>query len=64
MRLRVDQELCLGTGQCVLTAPEVFDQDEDDGIVVLLTDEVEPAQEDAVDRAAMLCPARAIVIGR
>ncbi|EME53077.1 ferredoxin [Amycolatopsis decaplanina] len=36
MRLEVDRERCVGAGMCVLTAPEVFGQDEEDGRVRLL----------------------------
>lgn len=35
MKISVDTEKCCGAGQCVLVAPEIFDQDED-GIVILL----------------------------
>lgn len=60
MRIEVDEMKCVGGGQCVLAAPEVFDQREDDGIVVLL-DETPPAElREAVQDAAMLCPAAAI----
>src|SRR5882757_8408017 len=49
----------LGAGQCVLAAPELFDQD-DDGIVTLL-DAAPAAQGRAGARdAALLCPAVAI----
>jgi ferredoxin len=41
---------------CALTAPEVFDQSEDDGTVVVLDAEPPPEQEAAVVRAAALCP--------
>ena len=27
---------CIGSGMCVVTAPAVFDQDDDEGLVVLL----------------------------
>lgn len=40
---------------------EVFDQD-DDGLVVVLTPRPEPQQEERVRRAAFLCPAQAIRI--
>ncbi|MFE4059271.1 ferredoxin, partial [Streptomyces sp. NPDC059096] len=43
MRVTVDQESCVGAGQCVLNAPDVFDQD-DDGFVVLLNEA--PGAED------------------
>ena len=61
MRIEVDHEACVGAGQCALVAGEVFDQD-DDGIVEVLTEEPDPADEPAVRRAATLCPARAITL--
>ncbi|MGW5121613.1 ferredoxin, partial [Streptomyces noursei] len=35
MRITVDTGRCVGAGQCVLTAPDLFDQD-DDGLVTVL----------------------------
>ncbi|MEU3626980.1 ferredoxin [Amycolatopsis coloradensis] len=55
MRLEVDRERCIGAGMCVLTAPDVFEQDEQDGRVRLL--ESEPAE---IGDAVQLCPAAAI----
>ena len=45
---------------CVLYAPEVFDQNEDDGVVVLLADEPGPALAADTRKAAAACPALAI----
>ncbi|GAA3507694.1 ferredoxin [Streptosporangium album] len=60
MKVIVDEVKCCGAGQCVLIAPEVFDQREDDGIVILL-DAEPPEQLHAVVReAATVCPAAAI----
>jgi ferredoxin len=63
MRINADTEVCVGSGQCVLTEPTVFDQD-DDGIVVLLTDrpgdQAAAGARDAVD----LCPSHALSIAR
>ncbi|GGX59331.1 ferredoxin [Streptomyces minutiscleroticus] len=59
MRVEVDQPRCVASGQCVLMAPEVFDQD-DDGIVELLTDRPFPDQYDGVRESAAVCPAAAI----
>lgn len=42
MKITVDEEKCCGAGQCVLIAPEVFDQRDEDGIVVLLDAEPGP----------------------
>jgi ferredoxin len=63
MKITVDEERCCGAGQCVLIAPEVFDQRDDDGIVVLL-DEVPPEERHAAVReSAVVCPAGAIQVG-
>ncbi|MFD8211874.1 ferredoxin [Streptomyces sp. NPDC059695] len=60
MRVLADSGRCIGAGQCVLTAPEVFDQDED-GLVVLLTESVTTeADEKLVREAEHLCPAAAL----
>jgi len=56
MRIRVDVDRCRGAGQCALTAPEVFDQDEDDGTVVVLVDEPPSDLHESVALAAQLCP--------
>ena len=56
MRVTVAVERCGGAGQCTRTAPKVFDQDEDDGTVIVLTDEPPPRLHGAVRRAAALCP--------
>ena len=56
MRVTVAVERCRGAGQCTRTAPQVFDQDEDAGTVVVLTDEPPPELHSAVRRAAALCP--------
>lgn len=60
MKVFVDQEKCCGAGSCVLLAPDVFDQRDDDGIVVLL--DAQPAADvhGAVREAANVCPGVAI----
>ena len=60
MRVTVDQDKCVGSGQCVLAADSVFDQREEDGIVVLLDPEPPQEVQQDVRRAAMICPALAI----
>ncbi|MGW0809687.1 ferredoxin [Nonomuraea sp. NPDC002799] len=62
MKVIVDEVKCCGAGQCVLIAPEVFDQNEDDGIVVLLEAEPGEDQHALVREAAAVCPAAAIVV--
>ena len=60
MKVLIDQDKCVGSGQCVLVAPTVFDQRDEDGIAVLLTDTPEPEDEDGTRQAARICPALAI----
>jgi ferredoxin len=62
MKVTVDTEKCIASGQCVLAAPEVFDQRDEDGIAVLLTPNPPAAFSEDVRRAATLCPAWAITI--
>jgi ferredoxin len=61
MRVTIDENKCIGSGACVLKAPDVFDQDED-GIVVLLG---QPANDKHVQEAvsaALACPANVIEV--
>ncbi|WP_327738763.1 ferredoxin [Streptomyces nojiriensis] len=62
MKVTLEPERCVGAGHCVLSAGTVFDQDEADGVVLLL--DPEPAEDlaDAVLEAADLCPAQAILV--
>ena len=62
MKVTVDQDKCVSSGQCVLNASDVFDQRDDDGVVVLLNDSPGPEQAQNVRNAAAACPAVAIDI--
>jgi len=54
---RIDREACMGSGNCVYWAPDVFALD-DDGIASIHGD---PAgHQDQVRQAAKNCPTRAI----
>jgi ferredoxin len=59
IEVAVQRDLCIGAGMCVMSAPDVFDQD-DDGVVVVLDTEVSPAQAAAVARAVASCPSGAL----
>ncbi|MBR7825698.1 ferredoxin [Actinospica sp. MGRD01-02] len=60
MRVELDEPKCVASGQCVMAAPDVFDQNEDDGVAFLLTEEVAEDQLDSVREAVAICPAAAI----
>jgi ferredoxin len=61
MRIKADTGVCVGAGQCVLTEPDVFDQD-DDGIVSLLTDQPGGQAAERAREAVNLCPSQALSI--
>lgn len=59
MRVQADRDVCIQAGNCVMTADAVFDQD-DDGIVVVLVDEVPDEELGRVREAVKLCPSQAL----
>lgn len=62
VRVAVDEERCCGSGRCVLEVPDVFDQRDRDGVVVLLRAAPGEDRRAAVVAAAGLCPTGAIAI--
>lgn len=60
MKIEADREVCIGAGMCVMTAEEVFDQDDVEGLVVVLTPEVGPGHTAAAARAVAGCPSGAL----
>ncbi|WP_432542028.1 ferredoxin [Kineococcus sp. SYSU DK002] len=60
MRVHVETQYCVAAGVCVLAAPDVFDQDDDEGLVVVLDEAPAEGQRAAVEEAAARCPARVI----
>ena len=59
MHIEADHEACIASGNCVMVSAALFDQD-DDGVVVLLTDDVPEAEADHAREAVKLCPASAL----
>jgi ferredoxin len=60
MKVIIDQDRCIASGQCVLLAPDVFDQRDEDGIVVLLQEDPPAELHEDVRQAARVCPSQAI----
>jgi ferredoxin len=56
----IDEDKCVAGGQCVFSAPDVFDQRDEDGIVVLLDEHPPLSSKDEVLAAISLCPSAAI----
>ena len=60
MKLEADRDACIASGNCVMVADSLFDQD-DDGVVVLRADDDVPAAEEGkAAEAVKLCPASAL----
>ncbi len=62
MKVITDRDKCIGAGQCVLIAPQVFDQSEDDGTVLLLQEDPPAGTHTAIHQAAAVCPGMAIEV--
>ena len=62
MRISVDRQRCIGAGLCALSLPEVFEQDRDEGLVVLLDHTGGDRSSDHLAAAITNCPAQAIAI--
>ena len=59
MKITADRDVCIQAGNCVMVADAVFDQD-DDGIVVVLTEDVPEEEEEHAREAVKLCPSQAL----
>ena len=62
MHITTWTESCVGSGQCALAVPEVFDQDQDEGTVRLLDADPGQALQRRVREAAISCPMQAISV--
>ncbi|TJZ54438.1 ferredoxin [Streptomyces piniterrae] len=61
MRITIDQDVCIGSGQCALTAPSVFTQD-DDGFSEVLPGSEDGGGDPMVREAVRACPVGALSI--
>ncbi|MCA6094150.1 ferredoxin [Streptomyces sp. SCA3-4] len=62
MRISIDSGVCIGSGMCALTAPDVFTQD-DDGFGTVLPGKEDGAGNPLVKEAVRGCPVQAITAG-
>ncbi|AXE90668.1 MULTISPECIES: ferredoxin [unclassified Streptomyces] len=61
MRIDIDKDVCIGAGQCALTAPDVFTQD-DDGYSTVLPGREDGGGSPLLREAARACPVSAITV--
>lgn len=59
LKVDIDRDVCIGSGNCGYEAPGVFDLD-DDGIAVVLDPSAAP--DEKIIAAATKCPSRAITV--
>lgn len=59
MKVRIERDLCIGSGTCVKLTPGVFELDHDD---VAFVADLSAADDAALERAADSCPAGAIFL--
>jgi len=62
MKVRIDQSRCATSGCCAMNAPEIFDQNEDDGTITVLIPVPGPELHAKAREAAQLCPTQAVII--
>lgn len=56
MKLIADRDACIASGNCMMISEELFDAD-DDGIVVLRTEDVPLGEQEHAREAVKICPA-------
>lgn len=61
LEIKINREICMGSGNCSFWAPDVFDLD-DDGVAIVISADGSP--EEKVILAAQGCPTQAISISR
>ncbi len=61
LEVKIDRDVCMGSGNCVYEAPGAFDLDDDS--VAFVVDST-AASEDTILAAAQKCPAHAITVDR
>ena len=61
VKVEVDRDVCMGSGNCIVEAPGAFDLD-DDGISFVV--DPDAVSEDTVVTTARKCPSQAISVWR
>ncbi len=61
LEIKINREICMGSGNCSFWAPDTFDLD-DDGVAIVTS--IDGSPEEKVILAAQGCPTQAISIIR
>jgi ferredoxin len=60
VKIAADRTKCIGAGQCVMVAPDLFLQDAEEGLVVVRIDHLDDTAMAAAELAVRSCPTRAL----
>ena len=60
--ISIDRTLCIGSGNCVNLAPEIFEIDEQN--LVAFRDETPDIDQDRLIDSCMVCPVDALIVER
>ncbi len=58
--LKADLDVCQGYANCVFSAPDAFDVDDEEGKVILLKVEISDIERPRIEDAARSCPVSAL----
>jgi len=62
MRIEINMETCLNSGQCAYMQPELFEVDDDGVPTVLVSGALTPDQLAAAEDAVDVCPSQSITL--
>lgn len=62
MRIEINMETCLNSGQCAYMQPDLFEVDDDGVPTVLASGELTADQLDAANDAVDVCPSQSITL--
>jgi ferredoxin len=62
MRVTLDETKCQAYGNCMLTAPDVFDLGDEDAFVRILQERPAPELRAVVEEAVRSCPVEALTL--
>ncbi|GAB2459046.1 ferredoxin [Jatrophihabitans fulvus] len=60
MKIDIDRDACQAYGLCAISAPEVFDVDEDGYVVSLIDGDVPDSLAESAREGVHVCPAQAL----
>ena len=62
MQILANEKSCIGAGQCVFAAPDIFDQDDNGTVIVLQPNPPTEAEQAKAKEAVNICPSRSLTL--